>query len=247
MPNLSGLRIVVTRATHQSEELAAPLREAGANVLLVPVIAIAAPHDPAPLREAAAQCDQFDWIIFTSANAVNAFAAELPEPKSACQARIATIGPATRDAAERCGLLVSLVPPAYLAESLVDAFSAEDFEGKRVLIPSAAVRRDIVPEALRRSGAKVDVVEAYRNIIPSGAAERTAEVFRPPFPDWITFASSSAVENTVKLAGLDPLRNMKIASIGPVTSATIREHGLPVAAQARAHTVEGLLEALRQG
>ncbi len=246
MPNLSGLRIVVTRATHQAEELAAPLREVGAHVLLVPVIGIAAPYDPAPLREAAAQCDQFDWIIFTSANAVNAFAAELPEPRSECPARIATVGPATRDAAERCGLTISLVPVAYIAESLVDALGREDLKGKRVLIPSAAVTRDIVPEALRGLGAKVDVVEAYRNIIPSGAAERVAEVFRPPLPDWITFASSSAVENTVKLGGLEPLRNMKIASIGPITSATIQEHGLTVAAEARIHTVDGLLEALRQ-
>ncbi len=243
MPDLAGLRIVVTRAFHQAEELAHPLRELGAEVLLMPVIEIAPPLDPAPMREAAAQCDDYDWIVFGSANAVRAFAAELPSPP-ACQARIAAVGAATREIAERTGLAVEVMPESYVAESLVDALGARNLAGKRVLIPSAAVTRDVIPAALRKLGARVEVVEAYRNVLPSGAAERTAEVFRNPFPDWVIFASSSAVENAVKLIGIEDLERVRLATIGPVTTRTVRKHGLEVAVEAMPHTVEGLVKSL---
>ncbi len=244
MCNLAGLRIVVTRATHQAEELAAPLRDLGADVLLAPVIAIAGPTDPAPLREAVAQCDDYEWIVFTSANAVRAFVAELPEPHGGCAARIATIGTATRDAAQENGLPVNVVPEKYIAESLIQALGCEPLEGKRILIPSAAVTRDLVPKALIALGASVDVVEAYRNIIPGGAETRLREVLSQPYPDWITFASSSAVDNAVALTGSTTLRAIKIATIGPITSQTVREHGLAVAAEAEVYSVDGLVSAL---
>ncbi len=247
MCSLAGMRIVVTRATHQAEELATPLRDLGAEVILAPVIGIAAPADPAPLREAAAQCDQYDWLIFTSANAVTAFAAELPQPHTSCRARVAAIGSATREAAERSGFAVAVVPPGYVAESLAESLGSQDLTGQRMLIPSAAVTRDIVPQALRKLGARVERVEAYRNVIPSGAEERLAEVFRDPYPDWVTFASSSAAENTCNLAGCEALQKVKIASIGPITSATVRNLGLTVAAEARVHTAAGLVEAICAG
>ncbi len=131
-----------------------------------------------------------------------------------------------------------------MAESLVKAFASEPLAGARILQPSAAVTRDIVPHALQERGAQVEVVEAYRNIIPEGARERMAKVLRDPFPDWITFASPSAVDNAVALAGEPALRHTKIASIGPVTSDAVRKHGLKVAAEAEPHTVEGLVAAL---
>ncbi len=233
----------MTRATHQAEELAAPLRELGAEVLLAPAIGIAPPSDPAPLREAAAQCDDYSWIIFTSVNAVEAFATELPLPRS-CRARCAAIGAATREAAEKNGLSVSVVPAEYVAESLVEALGAENLKGQRVLIPSAAVTRDIVPGALRALGANVEVVEAYRNVIPPGAEVRAAEVFRKPWPDWVTFTSSSAVRNTVALAGVEAIAQMRIASIGRVTSHSIREHGLSIAAEAQQPGIEELAKAI---
>ncbi len=243
MPSLSGSRIVVTRATHQAEELAAPLRELGAEVLLAPMIGIAPPLDPAPLREATANCDKYDWIVFSSVNAVHAFVAELPTRHS-CSARIATVGAATRAAAGQNGLAVDLVPEKYVAESLVETLGARDLKDKRVLIPSAAATRDVVPAALTRLGARVDVVEAYRNVIPTQAAERAKEVFREPLPDWVTFASSSAVDNTIQLIGIESLQCMKIATIGPVTTETLRRHGLKAAAEANPHNIEGLLNAI---
>ncbi len=243
MCSLSGLRIVVTRAVHQAEELAVPLRKLGAEVLLVPVIGIAPPLDPGPLREAFAERDEYDWIVFSSANAVHTFVAELPSPRS-CAARIATVGAATRRVAEQNGLSVDVMPEKYVAESLIEALGAQNLTGKRVLIPSAAVTRDVIPAALRQLGARVEVVEAYRNVIPTGAVERVKEIFREPLPDWVTFASSSAVENTIQIAGITSLQRMKIASIGPVTTETLRHYALHAAAEANPHNIEGLVIAI---
>ncbi len=238
---LAGLRVVVTRAAHQAEELAQPLRKLGAEVLLLPMIAVAEPVDREPLRRAAVRCNSYDWIIFTSANAVSRFAAEL---SSGCSARVATVGRATRAAAVKSGFSVSLTPDDYVAEALVEAFGGEDLVGKRILLPSAAVTRDVLPAALAQRGAQVEVVEAYRNVLPSGARERAAFIFGERRPDWVTFASPSAVENTVSLVGLDRLNGVKIASIGPVTSEAVRKFGLVVTVEAREHSVSGLAGAM---
>jgi uroporphyrinogen III methyltransferase / synthase len=237
---LSALRIVVTRAAHQAEELAGPLRALGADAVLIPMIGIAPPADPRPLHEAATRRDAYDWIVFSSVNAVTAFADQLPSLR-ACRARVAAVGPATRAAAERLGFDVRIVPEKYVAESLIEALGSEDLQGKRVLIPAALVTRDVIPGALKKLGALVEVVEAYRNIIPPGASRTAADVFRAPFPDWITFASSSAVENAISLVGVATIRQMKIATIGPVTSASAREHGLDQLVEANPHTIEGLV------
>lgn len=240
MRKLDGLRIVVTRAAHQAEELAGLLEERGAAVLTLPVIAIAPPADPCALESSAAQADRYDWIIFTSANAIHAFLGALRiEPRN-IPARIATVGSATRAIAERSGLQVSLTPERYVAEALVESFGGEHLAGRRILIPSAAITRDVVAPALRARGATVDAVEAYRNVIPEDAAARAVEVFREPFPDWVTVASTSAVENLVRLTGVPKLGRIKIASIGPVTSSAVRAHGLDVAAEALPHTISGL-------
>ncbi|HMF75388.1 MAG TPA: uroporphyrinogen-III synthase [Bryobacteraceae bacterium] len=241
---LSGVSVVVTRAAHQAEELAAPLRNLGADVILLPVIEIAPPADSTQLQDAAARAQEYDWIVFTSANAVAAFAAELQEPLYSRRTRVATIGAATHDVAEQYGFEVSLTPEKFVAESLVAAFGTETLEGRRILIPSAAVTREVVPRELRRRGALVDVVEAYRNVIPSTAQARARTLFQEPLPDWVTFASSSAVEHLLLLTGVETLQNVKIASIGPVTSETVRKHALSVAAEAGEPSTAGLVEAL---
>lgn len=234
----------MTRAAHQAEELAAPLRDLGAEVILLPVIGIAPPLDPHPLRRAASRSNEYDWIIFTSANAILAFVAELPFAAYECKPRIATVGAATRETAERHGLPVTITPDKYVAESLAAAFAQEPLNNRRILIPSAAVTRDVVAVDLRKRGAQVEVVEAYRNVIPAEAEDQARAVLREPYPDWVTFASSSAVENLAKLAGTDVLSRVKIATIGPVTSATVRKFRLSVAAEARVSGVEGLVEAV---
>ncbi len=243
MTALKGLRVTVTRAAHQAEELARALREQGAEIILLPVISIAPPKNTEGLR-AAACSDAYQWIIFTSANAVSAFATELRRNGRDCRARIAAIGSATCEAAEASGFRVQLVPERYMAECLTEAFDGKNLADCRILIPSAAVTRDVVAPALRRCGARVDVVEAYRNILPPEAAEQARIVFQRPYPDWVTFASSSAVRNLVNLVGTNVLSDTKLASIGPMTSETVRTYGLTVGAEARLHTVEGLVKAL---
>lgn len=235
---LAGLRVVVTRAPHQADELAQPLGALGAKVIVLPVIDIAPPLDPVALNQAIEHINRYDWIIFTSTNAIRALG------KQPCPARIATVGASTREFAERNGWNVTLTPDTYVAEALIEAFANENLQGQRILIPSAAVTRDVVRDELTRRGALVDVVEAYRNVMPAGAAENAKKVFQPPYPDWLTFASSSAVENLAQLVHLDTLKQSKIASIGPVTSKTIRQHGLTVTAEAQPHNISGLVEAI---
>ena len=233
-------RVVVTRAAHQAEELAEPLRAHRFTVLLIPMIGIAPPDDPEPLVRAAENCNSYDWIVFTSVNAVNAFVgagAQVNVP-------VAAVGAATRKAAEQLGWQVAITPESYVAESLVEAFKDHDLTNSRILIPRAAITRDVVPTALRTYGSRVDVVEAYRNLAPQETGECAREVFRDPYPDWVTFASPSAVENLVTAVGADLLSKVKVASIGPITSATARKYGLKVAAEADEHTIPGLVAAL---
>jgi uroporphyrinogen III methyltransferase/synthase len=244
MSRLHGQRIVVTRAPHQAEQLAAPLRELGAEVILLPVIAIAPPSDPQPLISAAERMDDYDWIVFTSVNAVTALAAQLAK-NAQPRARVAAIGAATREAVEEIGWTVDTMPPQFVAESLVEALAAEPLEGKHVLMPCAAVTRDVIPRALSAQGAIVHVVEAYRNVPPEGVAERARQVFSTPTaPDWVTFTSSSAVDNFVKFAGADALKNVRIASIGPITSESVRKHALTVAAEPAEHSIASLITAM---
>ena len=235
------MRVVVTRAVHQAEELAVPLRQAGFEVILLPMIAIAPPSDPQPLKQVAARCGEYDWIIFSSTNAVEAFAAELPTLPAKVQ--VAAIGAATRDSAASKGFNVSVTPEKYVAEDLVNALRAETaLQGKRILIPSAAVTRDVIPTELRALGAQVDVVEAYRNVLPPDSIAQAPLVFQEPYPHIVLFASSSAVNNLFSLVGASPLSHSKIITIGPITSATVRKQGLTPFAEAREQTVQALVD-----
>jgi len=159
------------------------------------------------------------------------------------RAKICAIGPATRAAVETLHLKVDLMGKEYVAEGLLEAFAAHDLAGKRVLLPRAAVARDLVPTELARRGARVDVVEAYRTVAPEHLAERARDVLALR-PDCVTFTSSSTVTNLVQAAGADSLRGIPVASIGPITSQTARELGIDVAAQAKLYTVEGLVDAV---
>jgi uroporphyrinogen III methyltransferase / synthase len=156
------------------------------------------------------------------------------------RARICAIGPATRTAVEALHLKVDLMGAEYVAESLLEAFAAHDLAGKRVLLPRAAVARDVIPTELAKRGAQVDVVEAYRTVAP---------VSTEPFPDAvdaITFTSSSTVQNFISLYGVEVLRGVKAISIGPITTRTALSLGVEIAAEAQPFTVDGLLEAIER-
>jgi uroporphyrinogen III methyltransferase/synthase len=242
---LFGQRVVVTRPEHQAEELASRLRAAGAEPLLAPVIATVA-RDSSAIDAAVARLSSYDWLIFTSVNGVRFFVERLDasgRDLRSLNARICAIGPATRAAVEKLHLKVDLMPLEYVAESVVQAFAGADLKGKRVLLPRAAVARDLIPRELEARGALVDVVEAYRTVRPADASERIERALAR-HPHWVTFTSASTVENFIGAAGAAPLAGLRIATIGPVTSAAAREHGLHVDVEAKEYTVGGLVAAL---
>jgi uroporphyrinogen III methyltransferase/synthase len=245
---LFGRRILITRDRSQAGDLAAKVRALGAEPVELPVIEIRPPSDTGPLDRAIAELESYDWVIFTSANGVRFFLDRLDHSARdlrALRARICAIGPATRRTIEQLHLKVEVVPDEYVAESLVRALERFDLAGRRVLLPRAAVARDLVPVALSNRGARVDVVEAYRTVMPEDVQERAREIFSGKHrPDWITFTSSSTVKNFVAVAGDRSLEGVRVASIGPVTSATARALGLTVDVEANPFTMEGLVSAI---
>lgn len=232
MPSLSGLRVVVTRAEHQSEGLAAAFERAGARVELLPLLAVLPPADPLPLERAAAEASSYDWIVFTSANAVEAFlplAGPLPS-----SLKIAVVGPATAEALRGFGLDPHLTARKAEAEGLV-ADLASQMEGKRVLLPQAADARPVLLAGLREAGAEAVAVVAYDKSLPPEAPARAAELFATIPIGWVTFTSPRIVRHFVELLGADWDRRkgeLRAVSIGPVTSAELRRYGVEPAAEA---------------
>jgi len=245
---LFGRKIVVTRSSGQAAEFSERLRALGADAIELPVISIQPPENPGPIDQAIERLASYDWLIFTSVNGVRFFLDRLDTSRRdlrSLKARICAIGPATRQAVENLHLKVDLMPEEYVAESLVKTLSEERLAGLRILLPRAAVARDLIPTELGKLGAQVDVVEAYRNVVPADAGSRAREIFSGANkPDWITFASSSAVKNLLTAAGRDALDGVRIASIGPVTSETARSNGLKVDVEAKQYTQDGLIAAI---
>lgn len=243
---LFGKRVIITRARRQASVLTSKLRSLGAEVTEFPTIEARPLDDYTALDAAIASLAAYDWLVFTSVNGVEFFLRRLDTSAldwRAMRARICAIGPATRQALEDLHLKVDLTPKEYVAEGLLDAFAPYEMEHKRVLIPRAAVAREVLPEQLRRRGAEVDVVPAYRTVLPDDAAASATEVFSRK-PDWILFTSSSTVSNCVEAAGREAVEGVRVASIGPVTSETIRSLGIPVAVEANPYTIDGLIQAI---
>lgn len=239
---LFGRTIVVTRAREQAGTLAARLAALGAHIAEIPTIEIQPPADWRPLDNAIFRLESFDWLIFTSANGVRFFTERLDASARdlrGLRARICAIGPATAAALAALHLKVDLMPQEYVAESVVAAFEKAPLEGAKILLPRAAVARDLIPAELEKRGARVTVVEAYRTV-PAREVQ-WPEGLRA---DWITFTSSSTVENFVALFGAERARGARVASIGPITSATARRLGIEVAAEAAEHTTAGLVAAI---
>ena len=251
---LSGRRILVGRARHQAGALSDQLRGLGATVIEVPFIEIRPPESWAPLDQAIARILDYEWLILTSANGVQMFFARLAKlgksEADLLHLNIAAIGPATAKVIELHGLPVDVVPEKYVAESVVEALESE-VKGKRVLLVRAKVARDVIPRELTALGAKVDVAEAYETVLPGTSAAALRVLFRDPEqkPHAITFTSSSTVHNFVDLLGkenLGLLEGVKLASIGPVTSETMRKSGLEPHIEAAEYTIPALAEALAE-
>ena len=239
---LFGRSVVVTRPLVSSGALAGRLTRRGARAVVLPCIDIGAPADGgAALRRAAAEVASYDWVVFTSGSAVERFLPLLRDVRAFGPARVAAIGPGTADALAVGGVVADLVPPHFVAESLLESFPPPPAGGRgRVLLPRAAVAREVLPDGLRSAGWHVDVVEAYRThrATPSPAALEAAAG-----ADAIAFTSSSAVSAFLDVAGRQAVPPV-VACIGPVTAATARDHGLTVDVEAEVHTLDGLVDAL---
>ncbi len=245
---LFGQRVVVTRPHGQSAGMMARLRDLGAQPIEFPTIAIEAASDYGPLDRAIGLLDEYDWLIFTSVNGVRAFFERLdrsPHDLRALRAKLAAIGPATREALEQAHLKVDVIGKEFVAEGLVEALAGYALAGQRILLVRAAVARDLLPVELGKRGAQVEMVEAYRTHTAPGSEERAAQIIAHP-PDWITFTSSSTVENFFRAISPPAVELSKAASIGPVTSATLRKYGVEPAAEASIYTMDGLVEAIRR-
>lgn len=254
---LAGVRVLVGRARHQASALSAQLQDLGAAVIEIPFIEIRPPSSYAALDAALRHIFEYRWLILTSVNGVESLYARLKKLKiqreELANLKIATIGPSTRSAAEKMGLNVSVVPPKYVAESVVESLRGK-VSGQRVLLIRAAVARDVIPRELTKMGAMVDVVEGYETVAPDSSRKKVQCVMEDPKrrPHVVTFTSSSTVRNFVALLGGRGRRRhttilldgVRLASIGPITSSTLREFGLQVHIEAEEYTIAGLTQAI---
>lgn len=247
---LLNRRILVTRGASQAPKLSDGLRELGAVPIEVPVLEIVPPESYEPLDAAVRDLAQYDWLIVTSSNTVRVLAERASQlgislAQFAPQ-QVGAVGAATEKAAHGAGFTVACTPKEYVAESLI-AELKDKIAGKRVLLARAAVARDVIPDALRAAGATVEVVDAYRNVLPAAAPQQLRRAFARGL-DAVTFTSSSSVTHLAQAAqgcGLPfPFPHVPAISIGPITSQTLRDLNWPPAAEADPHDVPGLIAAV---
>ena len=250
VPPLAGKRVLVARAAHQAGKLSEGLRALGAEPVKVPVIEIRPPEDLAPLDRALRELSSYDWLILTSANTVRALADRAAalglNLAAAARFNVAAVGEVTAEAARQAGFAIALVPESYVAESLAKSLAGQT-RGRKVLLARAAVARDVIPHALRAAGATVDVVDAYRNVMPESAPALLREALQKGIAA-AAFTSSSSVTHladAARQAGIAfPFAGVAAISIGPVTSKTLRDLGWEPVAEASPSDVPGLLRAI---
>ena len=244
---LFGKRIVVTRTREQAGELSKALRDLGADVIELPTIRIELPEDRQGFAEMVTHAHEYDWLVFTSPNGVekffDAFFATYDDARSLGNPRIAAIGAGTAAKIREYRFAVDLIPERFVAEGLIDAFKKESVENLIMLWVKAAESREVVGEGLAALGAIVDECIAYRTVPetedPTGAKAKLAE----EGADLITFTSGSTADHFFAL-GLDWPEGCVAGSIGPVTSSTLRKHGMPPAFEANPHDIPGLVKAI---
>ena len=252
---LLGRRIVVTRARRQASGLVERLDGLGAEVIEMPTIRIAPAEDPAPLREAVAEVERFDWIVLTSVNGVEAFFAALADAGKDSRAlagcKVCAIGPATRAALAAAGIRADAQPAKFvsseIAATLAAAAPAKKLAGAEILCPRADIAPKDLIDDLTARGASVREVTAYRTVCDTSGAEQVRDLLADDQIHWITFTSSSTVKNfftTIDAQSIRSARSVRLVSIGPVTSDTIRTFGFEPAVEADPHTIDGLVRAI---
>lgn len=249
---LLGKTIAVTRAREQASDLVERLSDLGAACLEFPTIRVAPAQDSGPLKAALAKLEQYDWIVFTSVNGVGYFFDSLfadgQDVRALHRMRIAAIGPATAARLRSHGLVTDIVPQTYRAESVIEAFAAQELNGKRILVPRAMEARPILPIELRKMGAWVDEVAAYQTLTVSDRATDLIDALNSSKIDMVTFTSSSTVRNFLALLPENEatrlLDGVTVACIGPITAETATASGLNVHISATEFTIAGLCDAI---
>lgn len=250
---LFGQRIVVTRARSQASELSQAIEALGGEAWEFPTIEIAPPSDSSYISRALDELKSFQWLIFTSVNGVDAFFTELKNQgrdiRDLIGLEIVAIGPATQASLEKRGLRVAFVPKEYRAEKVVEGLSGRVVSGQRVLLARAEEARDVLPESLRTMGVEVWDVPVYKTILGGANRAELKHLLSNKEIHTVTFTSSSTVRNFVTLLDgeISLLDNVKLYSIGPITSATARELGLKIFKEAAQYTIGGLVEVLLEG
>jgi uroporphyrinogen III methyltransferase/synthase len=253
---LSGKRILVTRPKDQSIEFVEQLEALGAEAIEAPMIRILPPEDPGPLEEACANAGAFDWILFTSANAVEAFMETLLAGPTDMRAlggvKLCAVGPVTFQELAEYGLKVDLMPAEFRAEAVLQALEERgDVRGLKILLPHADIGRELLAEGLRKRGADVTEVVAYRTVAVEGDREGEPDVYRMLLErsiDVVTFTSASAVRTFVRLLGAEPaadlLGSTVVACIGPVTAEAAAHANISTTIQPAHYTVPALVAAI---
>ena len=253
---LFGQRIVVTRTRDQASQLSRQLLERGAEVLEIPTIRIVPPDEPRDLADSLLGIGSYQWIVFTSPNGVDAFFdyffKTYDDMRCIGGAQIAAVGPATAARLKEFRLKVDLMPEEYVARRIAEAFANyESIENLNVLLARAQVANRDLPKALTELGAIVDDVPFYKTVPETEDVTGAAAKLLEAGADWITFTSSSTVENFHGRFDLPKLLKqfprIRMASIGPETSKALKALDLKPQIEARRHTVEGLVEALECG
>jgi uroporphyrinogen III methyltransferase/synthase len=249
---LRGKRILVTRARSQALSLAQRIESLGGEVIEFPTIEIRPPESYGPLDQAIYQIANYDWLIFTSVNGVEQFLNRFEKLgkniANLAGIEVGAIGPETARRLTAAQIEPTLVPKQYQAEGILDELISETVLGKRILIPRAAKARDILPETLRRWGARVDVVEAYQTVLPQVDVSALCRLLREGTIDMITFTSSSTATNfSVMLRDQDLPRLLSravVACIGPITRKTVEDLGMRPEIVSEEFTIPGLVRAM---
>ncbi len=254
---LFGKRIVVTRAREQASGFLRRLSSLGAECLQFPTIEIVPPDTFEPLDAAIGQLEMYQWLLFTSVNGVKYFLKRLQHSGKDIRdlkgIRIGAIGPKTAEQWERLGIRPDLVPEEYRAEAVVEAFRKWKPKGISILLPRAARAREILPDELRKMGARVHVVDAYKTVTPAGDTAGIREMFKSEAIHMVTFTSSSTVTNFVNMFGSDRdqltgrwMKTVKVACIGPITAKTAEKEGFSVDLMPRDYTIGALTRAITE-
>ena len=250
---------MITRAASQASDFSAALEHYGATVVVCPTIEISEPESYERLDEAVDHLYGYDWIIFTSVNGVDFFLRRLlSKGKTVDQLddlKTCAIGDATAERLRDAHIHVDVVPAEFKAEGVFKALTEfigghERLKGLNILLPRAAVARDYLPKALEEAGARVDVVPAYRTVVPVNVDRGRLSAMLAGSADCIAFTSSSTVKNLALLFDTNDLSNilrgLTIACIGDITASTAAEYGLTVGIQPEEFTIPALAEAIAE-